>query len=497
MSVKKQLYSVATISVVEKFIKLGFLIVLSRLLTPADLGIVAAAMLVVGFAEMFSNAGFGGCIVQNKVINDRDIRTALTLSFLFGTSLALILWACGPWVAQLVGIQELAVTIPWLALILVFRSLSTISGALLQRQLQIAKLMWLGVGAYVAGGVLVTVPLAIKGYGYMSVVLALVAENFIYMAGLYIATRHRLVPLINRSSSEFLLKKGMGFFLTRTINYFAQNFDYFIVSKMLGPAALGFYSRAYKVMEYPSVIYRSAIDRVLFPLLSREQDNQAYLRKAMTSGLFITTTISAVISAYIVANSEEIVLVLLGSQWSETSTVLGILAAFTTFRLNYMICVTYVRSRGLLRIATLHSLFFMLLMGTFSYLGVSYGINGVGMGAGFAVFIYCLSYNVHVFRLADIKLGYITKIYAFGMLAFLWVLGANLLVLNVLADTPMLISLILNAMATGLACFVLLHPIFRTLWGDAGDQFRTQAIVIIGKITEQLIRPAKLFGALK
>ena len=83
------------------------------------------------------------------------------------------------------------------------------------------------------------------------------------------------------------------------------------------------------------------------------------------------------------------------------------------------------------------------------------------------------------------------------MLAFLWVLGASLLMLNVIADTPMLISLILNAMAKGLACFVLLHPIFRTLWGDAGDQFRTQAIVIVEKITEQTIRPPKLFVAHK
>ena len=497
MSVKKQLYSVATISVVDKFIKLGFLIVLSRLLTPAELGVVAAAMLVVGFAEMFSNVGFGGCLIQHKVIDDRDIRTALTLSLLVGTSLATVLFICRSWIASIVGIPELVTAIPWLSLILVFRAVITISGAVLQRKLLIAKLMWIGVGSYVAGATLISIPMAIKGHGYMSVVLALVAENFLYMIGLYIATRHQLMPLLNRTSREFLLRKGMGFFVTRTINYFAENLDYFIVSRMLGPAALGFYSRAYKVMEYPSVIYRSAIDRVLFPLLSREQDNHIYLGKAITAGLFITTVISSVISAFVVANSHEIVLVLLGTQWAETAALLGILAIFTTFRLNYMICVTYIRSRGLLRIAALHSLFFMLLVGVFSYLGVPYGISGVGLGVGLAVLIYCLSYNVHVFRLAEIKLRYIAKIYAFGVLVFLWVLGVNMLTRYAFSHAYMVVLLLLNTIVTGIACLILLHPVFQSLWGDAGGQFRQQAIALLGRVAEQMIRPVRFLIACK
>jgi O-antigen/teichoic acid export membrane protein len=497
MSVKKQLYSVATISVIDKFIKLGFLAILSRLLTPADLGVVAAALLVVGFAEMFSNAGFGSCIVQNKEISEQYERTALTLSITAGILFALILIACEPLIVSVLGIEELAQAIPSLALILVFRGFSVISSSLLQRKLQIAKLMWIGVGAYIAGAALVAVPMAIYGYGHLSVVVGVLAENFFYMVGLYIASRHSLRPMFDRASSRHLLSKGMGFFTTRTINYFAQNLDYVIVSKMLGSSALGFYSRAYKIMEYPSVIYRNAVDRVLFPLLSREQDNKDYLGQAVVNGLFITTLISVAISAFIVTNSQEIVSLLLGNQWGETAVVLEILAVFSTFRLNCMICITYVRSRGLLRIATWHAVFFMLLVGIFAYLAVPYGIKGVGFGAGLAVLVFSLCYSVHVFRLAEIKLGFLLQIYGFGILVFLWLFGADMLARRFVHFPHALITLVFQACVAVVASLVLLHPRVGFLWGAPGQAFRAQLIFILEALLGKLARPAKLLRVFK
>lgn len=497
MSVKKQLYSVATISIADKFIKLGFLAIFSRMLTPADLGVVAAAMLVVGFAEMFSNAGFGSCIVQSKEINEHDVRTALAFSVLGGLLLALILVVCEPLIVGALGIAELAQAIPWLALVLIFRGFSIISGSLLQRELKIAKLMWTGVGAYLVGAGCVAVPLAMRGYGAASVIIGLMVENFVYMTGLYLATRHSLRPMLDPTSSRHLLSKGMGFFSTRIINYFAQNLDYLIVSRMLGSSALGFYSRAYKVMEYPAVIYRNAVDRVLFPLLSREQDNKHYLAQAVTNGLFITTVISAAISAFIAANSKEIVLLLLGDQWGETATLLGILAVFSTFRLNYMICVTYVRSRGLLRIATWHSLFFMTLVGVFSYLGVPYGIKGVGFGAGLAVLVFSLSYSVHVFRLAEIRLGNLLQIYGFGVFVFLWLYGVDTLVHRVIHFPNILIALALQAGVTAMAGLLLLHPRCRFLWGESGAAFRAQLIAILETVLGKLARPMRTLRVFK
>jgi O-antigen/teichoic acid export membrane protein len=494
MSAKKQLFSVATISVIDKCIKLGFLAVLSRLLTPADLGAVAAALLVVGFAELFSNAGLSACVVQYKTLSGRDIRTATTLSFLMGLLLASVLLISAPLIIHVLGIDTLSAAIPWLALILVFRGLSAISGALLQRNLQVAKVMWIGVAAYVLGAALVSVPLALKGYGYLSVVLALVVENFLYMIGLYIATRHSLLPLLDRDSSRRLLRKGMGFFATRTLNYFAQNLDYVIVSRMLGSSALGLYSRAYKIMEYPSIIYRNAIDRVLFPLFAREQDNQVYLSKAIITGLFLTTALSAGISAFIVANSAEIVLFLLGNQWGETATVLSILAIFSTFRMNYMICLTYVRSRGLLRIASIHSMVFLCLVGVFSYLGVPYGITGVGVGAGIAVLIFCLSYTVHVCHLANIRLVQIGKIYAFGLLVFLWIYGANAAARLLLPMELTIATLTWHGIVSGVAAMMMLHPVLRFLWRGPGIEMRDQSVVLLSKLSNRLLKRSVSVG---
>lgn len=487
-SIKRQLFTVAGISLLDKLIKFVFLAIFSRLLLPEDYGVVAAALLVVGFAELFSNVGLGMCLIQAREVSSRDIRTAVTLSCAVAAVLALSLTLFSSAVSSAVDIPELKEVIPWLSLILVFRGLSTISSALLQRAMKAGLMLWLGVGAYLAGSILVALPLALGGYGYRSIIYGVVCENFIYMIALFVTIRHPVAPLYNKESARKLLTKGVGFFASRTINYFALNADYLIVSRTLGASALGYYSRAYKVMEYPSVIYRNAVDKVVFPLMSQRQDDPAFLNKALADGFFMTLAISSIISGFLAANGVDVVLLLLGDQWRAAGQILAVLAAFGMFRLGFMIFGTYVRAKGYVLVSTLHSLVFFLMVTGFCYLGADYGMVGVGIGAGIAVTLHCMFYTGTVKYLTGMPLSTFARIYFSGIFIFFAIFLPNFFLGEQIESMNRFLKLVVLGTVTGSLCLILLTRPFNLIWGDMGATQRQAMLAFMGKKLQRFVR---------
>lgn len=475
----RSITSLAGLAIVEKAIKLFFLLFLSRLLAPAEIGVVAAASVVVYFADMFVNVGFAACLIQFEKISETTIRVAQTLTLIAVSIISGIFYVFLPSISTWIGIPELQSIGLFLIGILVLRAFSSIAEALLQREMKAIWLMKISIISYLVGILGVTIPLVYFGYGYEALIYGMTVETIIYAFVSYCLTRHSVLPLITKSESKSLMGKGFGFFLTRTIDYLALNIDYGIVSRYLGSHALGIYSRAYRIMEYPSYIYRVAVDRVLFPAMAKEQQNKEFLEKTLLQGVFFTIVLSAPLSGYIAANGENIIGILLGETWAEAAIVLSILTMFGSYRMAYMILNTYVRSIGKVSISSQHALLFLSLITVLCYYGSKHGLNGVAFAAGSALFIHSCIYAVRVAMLMRISWYRILNLFLLAIPITLYFYLPNYYLLKFL-ELNYLVGILVTSVISILLAVILSSGWLLVTSKQKESQFRDSMYVVLG-----------------
>ena len=157
------------------FLQLIIIAVLARLLSPEDFGVVAAALVVINFSEIFSLLGVGPALVQRPTIEERHIKTGLTTSIFLGTLFAIIIIVLAPYISYFFDIEGLKPVLRVLSVTFVIHGAGTISESLLQRNLLFKWLTLAQVVSYFIGYGLVGIYMAHTNYG----IWALVAANIV------------------------------------------------------------------------------------------------------------------------------------------------------------------------------------------------------------------------------------------------------------------------------------------------------------------------------
>jgi O-antigen/teichoic acid export membrane protein len=300
-------------------------VLLARMLAPEDFGLLAMVAAIVGLAELVRDFGLSGAIVQAKEIGDRLWSSLLWLSVALGTGLMLLVAASAPFIAALYGEPRLILITLVLSPALLINGVCTPLQTKLQRDLRftlLAKLevstMVLSVGAAIAGASL--------GWGVWSLV-AMNAAGALYRLGVLVgcAKPHFGPPRISRSVLPFLTSGG-SIFGSQLLNYAARNVDNVAVGSFLGPAVLGYYSRAYSLLIMPLSQINGPLSRVALPVLSRLQDQPERFRRYISASLLVISYVSLPAFAVLAGVAFPLVELLLGPNWSPTAAIFQLLA---------------------------------------------------------------------------------------------------------------------------------------------------------------------------
>ncbi|MFU8805483.1 MAG: lipopolysaccharide biosynthesis protein, partial [Bradymonadaceae bacterium] len=366
------------------------LAVLARLLTPEDFGLVGAALVVVMFATIASQMGVGPALVQRQDLNNAHIRVAFSLSMIMSTLLAIGIWWGAPWIAAFFRMDGLTPVLQIIALIFILQGLGIVGRSILQREMRFRAIAMLELGSHFMGYAVVGIAMAATGWGVWSLVGAHLVKTLTLSLGALLATRHSIVPSLNLVASKQLLFFGSGLSLFQVANYVANYGDNAIVGRWLGAEGLGAYERAYQLLIMPATLLGGVVDRVMFPVMSRVQDDPERLGEAFRRSTSLIALLTLPVSAVIIIAADEIVGLFLGSGWDEVVLPLQILAMGLLFRTSYKISDALARATGKVFQSAWRQIVYAagILIG--AYIGQFYGLAGVATGTLIAIAIYFL-----------------------------------------------------------------------------------------------------------
>ncbi|HKY31056.1 MAG TPA: lipopolysaccharide biosynthesis protein [Candidatus Polarisedimenticolia bacterium] len=327
-------------------LQLGVLIVLARLLTPADFGLVSAAMVVIGFSQIFSQLGVGPAIVQHPGLQPRHLRAGFTLSLLFGAAMTGLVGLGSGLVADFFRIPGLAPVTRLLSVVFVLQGAGVVAESLLLKELRFRRLASVEVAAFGLGFGVVGIGMALAGFGVWSLAGAHLCQSLVKTSGLLLLQPHPMAPSLERAACRDLLWFGGGFTAARIGNYFGVQGDQMVVGRFLGAEALGIYGRAYQLMASPAMFLGQILDRVLFPAMAKVQDRTEDLLAAYRRGVALIALVMLPASAALVVLAPEVVRVLLGPGWEAAVTPFRILALGMLFRTSYKMSDSLARATG-------------------------------------------------------------------------------------------------------------------------------------------------------
>jgi PST family polysaccharide transporter len=358
-------------------------ILLCRLLMPKDYGILGMAMMLTGLAATFRDLGFGQALIQRKHLERKHLVSAFWGSLMMGAILTGILFVTAPYAAIFFKEPRIVAVIRVMSTTFLITPFGNIPAVLLQRQLDFRTPVIASLSSALAYA-LVGVIMAITGYGYWSLVGALLASFLVGVVVTCIIT-HYTPPLIPsfRGLSE-LLSFGLGTTGSGLFRYMAGQLDYFVVGRGLDATALGLYTRAFTLAHMPLEQLSGVLLPVLFPAFSQMQQDPARARAAFARVLTGTAVFCFPLLTLLAIIAPEFMPVILGKQWGGAVLPLQIMCFASMLQSICHPSANLTKAFGQVQGEMWRRAVYAVTLGGAAYFGLRWGIVGVSCGVLFA-----------------------------------------------------------------------------------------------------------------
>jgi len=266
-------------------------IILARLLGPESFGQIAIMMVFINISLILIEGGLNVALVQSKEIDDRDYSTVFYISLVLSAVLIGILHILAPLLARLYHSPEITEPLRAYAFALIPLSFNSIQIARMQREMRFKELMVCNLLACVGAGI-VGIWLAMEGFGLWGLLAYYVAQIIISGAAMFLCVRWLPRSPFSMDSARRLYRYGIRILGTSLITVLYSDLRPIIIGKKFSTQQLGYYDRGQRFSTTVSVNLENAVQSVIFPVLSRVQDQPerfcAMLRKTRTLAAFVT-----------------------------------------------------------------------------------------------------------------------------------------------------------------------------------------------------------------
>jgi O-antigen/teichoic acid export membrane protein len=309
---------------VNQVIHFVFGVVLARLLSPTEYGIIGMSMVFITFSEAIVNSGLEQALIRKQDCTEDDYNTMFYTNIGLGIVMFALLYFAAGAIARFYNNSELILVVRIMSLNLVINSFGIVERAILTRNIDFKRQTKINAWSSSISG-LIGVSMAFMGFGYWSLAIKMISQNLIRVLLLHLSSVWK--PTLSYSVSAFkeLFSFGSRMLGSSILHSIYTNIYSLVIGKYFSAAELGFYSRANQFKNLVSSNIESSTQRVTYPILSQIVDDEERVRTAYRKLIKLTFYISAIMLSLMLINAKEIVLILLGDKWSQSIPYLQIL----------------------------------------------------------------------------------------------------------------------------------------------------------------------------
>lgn len=316
-------------SFVETTLKQGtnviIAIILARLLSPADFGLLGILMIFITISQAITDSGFSSALIRQKICTDEDYSTALLTNLGISIGLYVLLFFGAPFISAFFNEDAITQLLRVIGVVLILNAFGIIQRVQLTRDLNFKKQAGITFISSIISGVL-GIGTAIYGMGVWSLLIKTISQQFIEVILLWLTNNWKLILTFNRGSFKSLFSFGSKLMISAIIDTVFRRLFYFVIGKYFNAITLGYYTQADHLGNLPAQNLTRAVQRVSYSSLSKVKDDEEKLKINFRTHLKAVMLISFPLMLGIAAAADTIVLTLLGEQWAPAIPFLKLMA---------------------------------------------------------------------------------------------------------------------------------------------------------------------------
>ena len=330
---------------IKFIIGLGVTMVLARLLTPKDYGVVAMVGVITGFVAIFRDGGLSIANVQRADITEAQISTLFWVNAALGVCTALVLALLSPFVAWFYDDNAMIWLLLALAVPFILGGLTAQLQALLQRQMRFKAIAFIEIAGLVISAA-AGITAAAAGWGSWALVTMTVVLAVVNTCLVFFLCRWRPSRPVRGAGVRSMLKFGGELTASKFLDSLACSVDIVLLGKFFAAEMVGLYTRAQTLMLQPLTQIMPPLLNVALPVLSRLAERPESFRRVFLDLLQLTAFASSFITVLLVVGGDWLISIFLGPRWIEVSDILRLMAGPALFIPLSSLCVLSLTAQG-------------------------------------------------------------------------------------------------------------------------------------------------------
>lgn len=292
-------------------------ILLARILSPSDYGVIGMIGIFMAIAQTFIDSGFGSALIRKKDCTDTDYSTAFYFNIVVGIVSYLILFISAPFIADFFKTPILVDIVRVLSINLFLNSLTIVQTAKLTAAVDFKSQAKISLIAVIVSGIIGLI-MAYHGYGVWSLVYQSVSISIVRTISLGLVTKWKPQRTFSRDSFNYLFGFGSKILSASLLHTIYANLTTILIGKFYTPKDLGYYSRGESLASLPSTNLTSILQSVTYPILSKIQDDDERLIQAYRKYICVTSMVIFFGMCLLAALAKPLILVLLSDKWTNS-----------------------------------------------------------------------------------------------------------------------------------------------------------------------------------
>ena len=351
-------------------------LIVIRLLTPEDYGLLSMATVLIGFLAILSELGLGAAIIQKKEITEDELKKIFGCVIVVGFFLCGAVWCVAPLVAKFFKEPRVIPVMGLLSFNFILLSFYFLPQSLLQRNINYKRVSIIDLTSIVCSSA-VTLLLAWKSYGAWALVWGMICVHLVKAVLYNFDQNLRYYPVFSLRGIRSMLLFGGHISFSRMIWYFYSQADVVIAGRVFGKGQLGVYSVALQLVSIPLVKIGGIAHQLGLPAFSQIQDNLPAVQKNFLKITKVLNLVSFPLYLGVASVVDVVLPVLLGDKWIESIVFIQILCLVMPLRFLSTLFAPVVSAIGRPDVHTGNMIIAIIIMPVGFFVGCRWGLIGL------------------------------------------------------------------------------------------------------------------------